>query len=161
MWLWAMLGAVIVAGVAAALLYRPIRTAQREAQLRRAQREFHQQRERLEARFYDLASNSGKPRGLRWTECDFENDVAYARVRNTGELSALVGVTIAFEAVEGGGMEEVEAVSNLRAATAVFRYDRQGWRTDGRVMFNLNPTEAIAYYQDQLEMVGRELAARA
>ena len=69
-----------------------------------------------------------------------------------------LGVTIAFEAIEGGGMEEVEAVGNLRAATAVFRHDRAGWRTDGRVMFNLNPTEAIAYYQDQLEMVGRELA---
>jgi hypothetical protein len=69
-------------------------------------------------------------------------------------------VTIGFEAVEGGGMEEVEAVSNLRAGTAVFRVCQGAWQTEGRTYFNLSPAEAVAYYQDDFELVGRELAAK-
>lgn len=159
-WIIIAVAVLVAAAVAAGLLWRPMRAAMRETQFKRAKRDFHQQRERLEARFVDLASSSGKPRGLRWVDCDFDNDVSYARERKSGELSAFVGVTIAFEAIEGGMMEGVEAVSNLRAATAVFRHQRGAWRTDGRVMFNLNPTEAIAFYQDHLEMVGQEVATR-
>ena len=105
-----------------------------------------------------LAGQSGKPRGLEWVHCDFDDDVIYARHRQSGELSAYVSVTIGFEAIDGGGMEEVEAVSNLRAATAVFRVEKGVWATDGRALFNLNPSEAIAYYQENLEQVGQELA---
>ena len=71
-----------------------------------------------------------------------------------------MGVTISFEAVLGGGMEDVEAVSNLRAATAVFNFDEQRqWYTEGRAIFNLNPTEAIQYYQANLELVAQEAAS--
>lgn len=136
------------------LLHKPMRRARREANLELAQREFRLQRERLEALFFKLASSSGRPRGLRWTECDFENDVSYARDRATGELSAFVAVTIAFEAIEGGPMEDVEAVGNLRAATAVFTHKAQGWTTSGRAMFNLNPNEAIAFYEGLVEAAG-------
>jgi hypothetical protein len=84
--------------------------------------------------------------------------VTYARHRDSGELTAFVSVTIGFEAIEGGGMEEVEAVGNLRAATAVFRIERGHWATDGRALFNLNPVEAVAYYKENLELVGHEPA---
>jgi hypothetical protein len=143
----------------AALAWGPVRAALREGQVARARKDFHKQRERLEAKFLKLASNSGKPRGLQWVDCDFEDDVAYARDRRSGNLSAFVAVTISFEAIEGGPMEDVEAVGNLRAATAVFTFAHGGWHTDGRAIFNLNPTEAIAYYQD-FEMVAQELAQR-
>ena len=33
--------------------------------------------------------------------------------------------------------------------------------TDGRVILNLSPSEAIRFYQDDLEMVGQEMADRA
>jgi hypothetical protein len=128
--------------------------------LARARQEFRRQRERLEARFLKLASASGKPRGLRWTDCEFDNDVAYARDRRTGQVSAFVAVTIAFEAIVGGPMEDVEAVGNLRAATAVFYYQNGSWQTDGRAVFNLNPTEAIAYYRDSFELLGPRSAVR-
>jgi hypothetical protein len=140
---------------------RPSKTARQTAQYDNARKEFHQQRERLEAKLFQIAAASGKPRGLRWVECDFDNDVTYARNRATGELCAFVAVTIAFEAIEGGLMEGVEAVANLRAATAVFRLDASRWQTDGRAIFNLSPTETIAYYQDNLVMVGHEPAARS
>jgi hypothetical protein len=156
-WVVALVGFMFVAA-ALALAWRPVRAKMRENELGRAKKDFHRHREHLEARFMRLASASGKPRGLEWVRCDFDDDVLYARNRQSGELSAFVGVTIGFEAIEGGGMEHVEAVSNLRAATAVFRVERGHWATDGRALFNLNPTEAITYYQDNLELVAQELA---
>ena len=66
---------------------------------------------------------------------------------------ALVAVTISFEAIPGGGMEEVEAVGNLRAATVVFRLDGPEWETDGKACFNLSPAQTIDYFQHELETV--------
>lgn len=132
----------------------------RARRLVRARNAFRRQREHLEARFVDLVSHSGKPRGLLWARCDFDDDVAYVRNRRTGQLSALVGVTIGFEAELGGGMEEVDAVGNLRAATAVFDYASGGWTTRGHVLFNLNPVEAVDHYHQELEMVAHEIPAR-
>ncbi|MEX2139629.1 MAG: hypothetical protein WD894_10230 [Pirellulales bacterium] len=150
---------VAIVAIAAYLLWRPYRTVRQEKSLARARREFHLRREQLEAKFLQRAGESGKPRGLRWTDCDFENDVTYARDKRSGQLSAFVGVTISFEAIQGGGMEDVEAVSNLRAATAVFSFDeKRQWYTEGRAIFNLNPTEAIQYYQANLELVAQEAA---
>lgn len=135
---------------------RPSR-AQRDAQkFELSRRAFHRERERVEAKFVELASSGGKPRGLRWKDCEFEDGVAYARDRKTGELCAFVAVTVSFEAIEGGGMEDVEAVGNLRAATAVFRNKDHRWTTDGRVIFNLKPVQAIAHFQDSLVLVGEE-----
>ncbi len=153
--------AVVVCAVllcAAAVAWRPVRARLREKQLARARRDFHRHRERLEAKFLSLAAQSGKPRGLDWVRCDFEDAVLYARHRQSGELSAFVGVTIGFEAIAGGGMEGVEAVGNLRAATAVFQVEGGNWATHGRALFNLTPAEAVQYYQDKLELVAEELA---
>ena len=80
-WVAGLLIGASVIGVAvllAAVLWRPLRNRKREAQLARARQEFHRQRERLEAKFLQLAGRSGKPRGLEWTNCDFENEVVYA-----------------------------------------------------------------------------------
>lgn len=152
-WIWVCAGLAAALGAAAAALWRPWQSARLAGQLRLAQRDFQLQREQLEAKFLSLAAASGKPRGLRWTRCDFENEMAYARDRSSRELAALVAVTIGFEAVEGGGMEEVEAVSNLRAATAVFRRGAKGWYTEGRTLFNLSPAQAINHYKEMLEPV--------
>lgn len=156
-WPWWIVGAVVT-GAAAWFAAQPIRRRRQIAEFERAQRDFHKVRERLEAKFFQLAGACGKPRGLRWTNVDFDDDVAYARDRKSSTLCAFVGVTISFEAIVGGGMEEVEAVSNLRAATATFRHQNGRWDTDGRALFNLNPVEAIAYYRDNLTLVGREAA---
>jgi hypothetical protein len=156
-WPAALVGCIVVLTLVA-LAWRPVRARIRLHELARARKDFHRQREHLEARFLRLAGQSGKPRGLEWVRADFDDDVIYVRNRRSGELSAFVGVTIGFEAVEGGGMEHVEAVGNLRAATAVFRVERGSWATDGRTLFNVNPSEAIARYQDNLELVGQELA---
>ena len=147
-------GAVIGAGLIAVLVLRPIVMRSVEARRRKqARRMFALRREWLEAEFLSLASKSGKPRGLAWVNCVFENHETLARDRKTGELKAFVGVTISFDAIEGGGMEHVEAVGNLRAATAVFSYLNDRWTTDGVALFNVNPTEAIKRFEHEVELV--------
>jgi hypothetical protein len=148
-----------VAGMAMAIALRPIRVARAADKLARAQRDFHRQREQLEAKFIDRASASGKPRGLRWTDVTFDDDVVYARDRRNRCLKALVAIEVSFEAVEGGGMEEVEAVSRVRAATAEFIHDGDRWATQGRVYFNLAPSAAVKYLSSDLELVAEEHAA--
>ena len=148
-----------MAVMALAVAVRPIRAARRAEKLARTQRDFHRQREQLEAKFIDLAAASGKPRGLRWTKVEFDDDVVYARDRRSQSLKALVAIEVSFEAVEGGGMEEVEAVSNVRAATAEFLHDGTRWCTDGRVYFNLAPSAAVKYLSADLELVAEEHAA--
>jgi len=153
---WVIIGVGIALGLAGVLLWRPVRERLRAQELARARNDFHRFRERLECNFFSLAAGSGKPRGLTWANCDFEDDVTYARDRESGELAALVAVAISFEAIAGGDMEHVEAVGNLRAATAVFAFRRGQWTTEGRALFNLNPSEALRYYQGNLELVGQE-----
>ena len=125
----------------------------RRLQLRQAYDLFRLRREWLEAQFITAASNSGRPRGLEWVDCDFDDDVVFARDRKNGGLRAFTAVTISFEAIPGGEMEDVEAVGNLRAATAVFRCDDGTWTTDGRAIFNLNPEETIRHFGNELELV--------
>ena len=115
--------------------------------------EFFRRREWLEAKFLKAAGERGTPRGLEWVDCDFDNAVAFARDRRSGELTALVAVAIQFQALEGGGMEDVEAVADRKAATAVFQHRGDEWVTDGRAVFNLNPRETIEHYQQDLELV--------
>ncbi|HEY6563530.1 MAG TPA: hypothetical protein VIY86_03490 [Pirellulaceae bacterium] len=114
---------------------------------------FHRRREWLEAEFLTQAGRSGRPRGLQWAECDFEDAVSFARDRKTRQYRALVAVTIRFKAISGGGMEHVAAVHNLRSATAVFHFDQGQWRTDGRAVFNLSPAETIEHFAHELEPV--------
>lgn len=151
-WLWMVAGAALAA-IAAAGLWWLFHRRPGRASIERARKLFHFQRERLEHRFFVLAARSGKPRGLEWVDCDFEDDVSFARDRHTGQLRALVGVTIRFRAVEGGGMEDNPNVGNLRAASAVFHLNGSDWNTDGRVLFNLNPAQAIKHFEHELEVV--------
>ena len=112
---------------------------------------FLAKRPELKALFFVTAAATGKPRGLRWKACDWDDVVEFAREKQTGHLAALVGVTIQFEAIEGGDMEGVAAVGNLRNASAVFFYDRGQWRTIGKAVFNLNPDEALTHFAAQYE----------
>jgi len=119
----------------------------------KARDSFRRRREWLEAEFVTRAAASGKPRGLRWMDCDFDDNIAFARDRRSGHFRALVGVTIRFEAIQGGGMEDVVAVGNLKAATVVFRLDGPEWEADGRAVFNLTPSQTIERYHRELETV--------
>ena len=152
-WGWILSGLAIAFVVVVVLGWRPVSAVLREIRTERARELFHLQRERLEAKFMAMAAKSGKPRGLRWLDADWENAVRYVRDRHSGDLAALVGITVSFEAIPGGGMEDNPNVSNLRDATAVFNYVRGQWITEGRALFNMSPDGAIDRYHDQYEPV--------
>lgn len=144
---------VIAGGVGGVFAWSRWKARSAEARMLQARETFHLRREWLEARFVSLYSQVGTPRGLECIDCDFENDVTFARDRHSGQLRALVGVTIGFKAVEGGGMEENPNVGNLRIATAVFRFDGAAWTSSDQPKFNLNPAQVIAHYPQELETV--------
>jgi hypothetical protein len=145
-WYYCLLVGILVTAVftLALAVWRRLRLPH---QIQLARQLFFRQREYLEAKFFTAAAASGKPRGLRWKECDWERTVEFGRDRRTGQLAALAAVTIEFEAIEGGDMEGLPAVGNRRHASAVFFFDQGQWRTTGKTVFNLNPGEAIAHFQ--------------
>lgn len=147
---------VIMVLLAAAV---PLAARMQSRESRRAQQEFRSRRELLEARFFELASQAGKPRGLVWKECDWQPAVRFARDRSTRQLAAFVAVEIHFEALEGGDMEDVAAVGTIRDATAVFHFQDGTWGTGGRALFNMNPDGAIEKLSAQFEPVTTIFAA--
>ncbi|MCS7047459.1 MAG: hypothetical protein NZO58_13965 [Gemmataceae bacterium] len=153
-WPWLLVPALVVGTITVGALGRRLRHFSREVTAERARELFKLQRERLEAQFLTAAAATGKPRGLRWQECQWDDGVTFVRDRQTGHIAALVGVTIRFEAIPGSDMEGLPAVGNLRNASAVFFFHRGHWHTVGKAVFNMNPDEAVRYFQNQYEAIG-------
>ncbi len=152
MLLYFSLGAFLVLFLIGFFYWQGVRGRRPAIDLPAARKRFSEIQGTLQTTFFQLAASSGKPRGLRWKHCDWSDNLVFARERQTGQLLALVGVTLSFEAIEGGDMEGVEAVGNLRNASAVFFFDGD-WRTVGRVVFNLNPDEAIEHFKTMYEPI--------
>ena len=106
-------------------------------------KQFDDNRTMLEQQFFCKASTAGTPRGLTWLRCEWLPTRVLLRDRTTGGICLLAGVNVAFEAIEGGDMEDVAAVSMIRDASAVFQLTPSGWQTSGRALFNMNPAEAL------------------
>ncbi|MFV0443019.1 MAG: hypothetical protein ACK5Q5_05575 [Planctomycetaceae bacterium] len=148
---WGIVVAVVV--VAGLLLAQPVARWMRRREEAHAVQQFRVRREQLEAKFLELASTLGKPRGVRWKQCDWGPEVAFARDRASGLITAFTSVNVSFEAVEGGDMEDVEHVGLLRDGCAMFHYQQGQWGTGGRVVFNMNPQEALTRFEHQYEGV--------
>jgi hypothetical protein len=103
---------------------------------------FEKHRQELRDDFFALAAASGKPRGLRWKACDWLDTFTMVLDADTGMHTLFCGVNLSFEAVEGGDMEDVDAVSMVRDATAVFHHHNNRWGSGGRVLFNMDPQTA-------------------
>lgn len=153
---WILLGAVTLLVAAGALVWRPLRTRWLERQFLRARRDFHRHRERLEAKFVCLAASKRRGDPSIWDQCRFDDDVAYVRNRSTGELAAFAAFSLGIDTYDTRPRAPFDSLGNLRAGTAVFRFDGRRWDTEGRAILNLSPFEAIRFYQDDLEMVGQE-----
>lgn len=151
-WLWAVVISVILF-VLAAVVSIPLAARWKKYEARRAMIDFQKRRENLEAKFFDMAQTIGKPRGLRWLDCEWFDNVTFARDKNSGLLTAFVGINIRFEAVEGGDMEDVAAVSTVRDAVAVFHFHKGAWGTGGKALFNMNPQDAIEKLVAQFEPI--------
>ena len=147
----------LVCIAAAGALWKPLTRRRREHEIRRAIQTFRVRREQLEAKFFDLASSSGKPRGLRWLECDWLDQVTFGRAVDSGLLTAFAGVNIQFEAIEDGDMEEVEAVGTIRDAVAIFHFHRGVWGTGGKALFNMSPNDALVRLEGQFVPVKADI----
>jgi hypothetical protein len=150
---WWIVPAAIVGIVLVWLAWRRLHAFGKQVAIERARELFKLQRERLEAQFFQIAAATGKPRGLRWKDCEWDDPVEFARDRESGQVHALVGVTIAFEAIAGSDMEGLPAVGNLRNASAVFVFTAGRWVTHGKAVFNMNPDEAIKHFESQYERI--------
>jgi hypothetical protein len=147
------LGILIAAVVLILVVGQPLLKALQKREAETAVRNFRTQREQLEAKFFDIASRLGKPRDLRWLDCDWQDRVTFGREVDSGLLTAFAAVEIRFEAVEGGDMEDVAAVSTVRDAAALFHYKDGSWGTGGRALFNMNPADALERLNDQYEPI--------
>lgn len=154
---WILVPTIVILLVGAVLLWQLVRLARRQSRWAHARRDFHWQRERLEAKFVQIAWTNAHRRYPRWSDCEFDDDVSYVRNRNTGELSAFVRVLITLDAPDDPFDDGSGA---LRSGTAIFRFDRDHWETDGRAILNLSPSEAIRFYQNDLEIVEQDLVPK-
>jgi hypothetical protein len=155
-WIWTSAALLLVG-----LLYfsGPVLYAIRKAKFVRVQHDFHIQREWLEAKFIQLAAARAKPESPRWEDCAFGDDVSYVRHRVTGELSAFVSISITSEAdPEFPNFSTGEAVGNMQLGTAVFRFARDHWETDGRTILNRTPKEAIRDFQRDWKIIAHDYA---
>lgn len=144
---------LVVLGLAFVLASRPLLNLWQSRETARAIPKFKLQREQLEHRFFEVARTLGKPRGVRWLECDWQDRVTFGRDLQSGLLTAFVAVRIRFEAIEGGDMEDIAAVGHQRDASAVFHFQNGNWGTAGRALFNMDPVDAIERLEGQYERV--------
>lgn len=115
----------------------------REVQAERARESFRLQKERLEGMVLKAAAATGKPRGLRWVSCRFNDGFTLVRDKVTRRLAALIPVTVTFDPVPGSEMEGLSAAKEPRLATAVLHFRHGEWVSDGQTLFNVAPAEAL------------------
>jgi hypothetical protein len=145
----------IIGGIAALVLLLAARWVWhlvRAVQVERARELFRLQHERFEEMFLAAARATGKPRGLSWLKCEIVGDAVLARDPSRG-IVALVPVALQFEPQADSDMENVPAARELRSATALFTFQRGHWHTDGRVIFNLDPAQAMSRFDKQLKPI--------
>jgi len=141
----------IVVAVATAYAMRPFWRRRAQLRLRGLLTRFALQREQLEARFFDVAADSGAPAGWRWETIEFARPISFARDRSTSRLSALVEVEIGLVPRHAPPLPFGEPAPRRQHATAVFQVSRGRWITKGRLIDNMSPREALHRFPDRYE----------
>lgn len=150
---------LIVSGLAGYMVahFRRRRDILNEERIAEARRDFRFQRERLEAKFIDQAKRRIDPANWLWDDAQFDDEVAFARHRYTGELTAYAAVTV--ERVRPDILKTLAgSLSHIRSATVVFEFDGERWQTHGRAILNLSPDETVHLYQRELQLLKPEPA---
>ena len=144
---WWIGGGVLVVAVVA-LVARGLWLLGRAVHVERCRELFRLQHERFEEQLLKAASATGLPRGLKWMACRITGDAVLVRDTATGGIVALVPVQIDFVPLEGGDMEDVPAAREPRPSTAVFTFHKGTWHTNGRVVFNHTPDQAVVAFPE-------------
>jgi hypothetical protein len=140
------MGLLIGAGIlivflflAALVVRRPLRQMVEDVHVDHARALFHQQREWLEARFISVLNRVDPAEGQRWESAQWDDEILWARDRQTRHLLALVCVR--FEA----GPFDLAPLQ--RHATALFEFRKGHWCVDGKRLDEIRPDEAVGRNQ--------------
>jgi hypothetical protein len=118
---------------------RPLRQIFEDVHVDHARELFHQQREWLEARFISALSHADAIEGQRWESSSWDDEVLWARDRQTRHLLALVCVHF-----EPGPYDLLQMP---RHATALFEYRKGRWHVEGKRLDEVRPDEAVGRNQ--------------
>jgi hypothetical protein len=149
-WIAAAVVAATVVLLTAALA--PLWRRRGRLQLRRLLQRFLWQREQLEARFYDLARKNA-PDPHAWDSIEFGSAVSFVRDRSTGRISALMEITLTPS--DRTPSDPTASAAGEIHATATFLAVRGRWTTDGRVLYNVSPRQALRLYPDRFEALAQ------
>ncbi|RMF96395.1 MAG: hypothetical protein D6741_10915 [Planctomycetota bacterium] len=136
----------------AGLAWTPARRFLSRSRIAEAKQSFRRRREHLEASFVCLVARRAEV-DVDDVHCEFEDEILFVRHRETGEISALVGIAIE---VRHPGRTFDEQSLGLQRAVAWFRLGPDGWQATERPLMNLSPREALDRLGGQLEPVGFE-----
>lgn len=141
------MGLLIWAGILSAcglvafwlVVRRPLRQIFEDVHVDHARELFHQQREWLEARFISALGHADAVEGHRWESAQWDDEVLWARDRQTRHLLALVCVH--FEPAP------FDLLQLPRHATALFEYRKGRWHVEGKRLDEIRPDEAVGRNQ--------------
>ena len=135
-----------------------------------ARRKFHWEREHVEAKFLELVQVTHKLGTPNWDDCDFADEALFVFNRRPGQLAALVEIRMInplwrslsksleedWSDFPAEQLRLIPMFRSTRSATAIFYFDAGHWTTDGNVLFNLSPTEAVRFYRHDLKTIDDE-----
>jgi len=84
--------------------------------------------------WFASAAASGKPRGLKWSNCEALGDAVF--VRDGSRRLALIPVRVRFEPLPEGGFEDIPQATEPRHIVVMFTQEGGKWDT-GRALFNV------------------------
>jgi hypothetical protein len=119
------------------VLRRPVRHLTEDLRVDHARATFRQEREWLEARFLSALARVDPIELVRWEDARWQDEVLWARDRQTRVLLALIGVRF-----DGHAYDEL-GEPQPRHATALFEYRRGRWRPEGKRLDEVRPDEAV------------------
>ncbi|WP_422930757.1 hypothetical protein [Singulisphaera sp. PoT] len=119
------------------IIRRPARQFAEEMHVDHARDLFRLQREWLEARFLGALGKIDPEERNRWEDASWQNEVLWARDRQTRRLLALIAVR--FESDPFDDLTD----SHPRHATALFEFRKGRWVAEGKRIDETRPDEAV------------------
>ncbi len=150
-WIWLIPLLIVIVLVLAVFIYRHARLFGHHVQIERTQELFQLQHERLEAQFLQAALASGNPPGLRWRACRFNQEIVFAREKQSGQLAAFVGMEAELEPMEPANGQAAPPGHGA----ALFYFQRGHWHTSGEAFLNFTPAQVLEQFRPRYEPVVR------
>lgn len=146
-----------LAGVIVAItLMRVVRRLQNRVAFEQARKQFHKQRERLEAKLVRQIAVPAVAGELEWMDCEFDDEILFLREKKGRGLAAVVAVTLGTES------EWLTPASEepYRCGVAIFRFQNEKWDVDPKIYMNLGLDDVVRELSRTMEVLCRERSPR-